>query len=93
MKSQGFVNLVDHRQTNFARRPIGQAFADDLRAAIRHGGRFGLKQRAKYGVFLPAIKRRQRIKLAFDRPVGTDHRVGSTHQPDAHHALKQVSAL
>jgi hypothetical protein len=41
----------------------------------------------QFAVFLPAVQGGQGVELALDGPVGADHGVGPTHQPDAHHLL------
>ena len=47
----------------------------------------------QFAVFLPAVKGWQRVKLAFDGPIGTNHNIRATHQPNSHDPLQKVRPL
>jgi hypothetical protein len=44
-------------------------------------------------ILFPTVQRWQRIKLAFNGPIGANHQLGTAKQPDAHHPLQGVYPL
>jgi hypothetical protein len=76
--------------------PGYQAWKGQCLVLLVHHGQADAAQRGlvqQFPVLLPTVQGRQRVELALDGPIGADHGVGATHQPDAHDALQRFCPI
>ena len=66
----------------------GQGFVGLVDHGQPDAATLGLVQ--QLAVFLPTVQHGQGVELSFDGPIGANHEVRATQQPDAHDALQEI---